>query len=229
VCGIALIAGPAASKAVFDQMLAALKPRGEVQEVTLADGLLAGTQRLRLVDPERAAQPWVSADARWLLCFNGEIFNHRSVRDELRKLGRRFRTCSDTEVVIEAFSQWGEQAVRRLRGEFALAIAEQSSGHTYLARDPLGVKPLYWSAGRGCLHVASEIKALLPAGAPIREVPPGSHGWASAGRKPRLERYIDLLNPQATTDVGTLFDAAEAAAMVRAALLDSIRVRSTRG
>jgi asparagine synthase (glutamine-hydrolysing) len=225
VCGIALIAGPGASEAVFGQMLAALKPRGEVQGVSLAGGLLTGTQRLRTVDPQRAVQPWVSRDARWLLCFNGEIFNHRSLRDELRQLGRQLRTDSHTEVVIEAFSHWGERAVRRMRGEFAFVIAERSSGHTYLARDPLGVKPLYWSAGGGCVHVASEIKALLPAGTPIREVPPGSHGWASAGRKPRLERYSDLLSLRASDVDGTFTDAAEAAAMVRATLLDSIRVR----
>jgi asparagine synthase (glutamine-hydrolysing) len=127
VCGIALIAGPGASEAVFGQMLAALKPRGEVQEVSLADGLLAGTQRLRTVGPQRAAQPWVSADARWLLCFNGEIFNHRSLRDELRQLGRQLRTDSHTEVVIDAFTQRGERAVRRLHREFAFVIAERSS------------------------------------------------------------------------------------------------------
>ncbi|MGN6793555.1 MAG: hypothetical protein ACTHJW_14315, partial [Streptosporangiaceae bacterium] len=80
MCGIALIAGPGANEALFGQMLAALRPRGDVEEVHLADGLLAGTQRLRIVDPARAKQPWISADGRWLLCFNGEIYNHRALR-----------------------------------------------------------------------------------------------------------------------------------------------------
>jgi asparagine synthase (glutamine-hydrolysing) len=230
VCGIALIAGPGASTTVFGQMLGVLRPRGDTQEVRLADDLLAGTQRLRIVDPERAAQPWISADGRWLLCFNGEIFNHRSLRAELHRLGRQFRSESDTEVLSEAFGQWGADAVRRLRGEFAFAISERSSGRTYLARDPVGVKPLYWSAGGGRLHVASEIKALVPAGAPIREVPPGCHGWASPGQDPRLVSYSDLLSPYGPADSGPpVTDAAEAAALVRAALRDSIAVRLDTG
>ena len=77
------------------------------------------------------------------------------------------RTDGDTEVVLEAFLEWGEQAVHRLRGEYAFAIVERATGRTYLARDPLGVKPLYWSTAGGRLHVASEVKALVPVGAPI--------------------------------------------------------------
>ncbi len=206
-------------------MLDALRPRGDTEEVSLGDGLLAGTQRLRIVDAERAGQPWVSADQRWLLCYNGEIFNHRELREELLRLGRRFRSESDTEVVIEAFGQWGPGAVRRLRGEFAFAVTERSSGRTYLARDPLGVKPLYWSARAGCLHVASEVKALVPVGAPVSAVPAGWHGWASPGGKP--EPYCDLL--LAAGDAAPLTDAAEAAALVRKALLDSIAVRVDTG
>jgi asparagine synthase (glutamine-hydrolysing) len=226
VCGIVLIAGPAASEGLFRQMLATLRPRGDVEEVHRADGLLAGTQRLRIVDPARATQPWISADGRWLLCYNGEIYNHRALRADLRALGCSFRTESDTEVIMEAFAQWGEGAVRRLRGEFAFAISERSTGHTYLARDPFGVKPLYWSSARGCLHVASEIKALVPAAAQVHEVPPGSHGWAAPRRAPALTPYSDLLS-DCLAGVGTqVTDAAEAAALVRAALADAIAVRT---
>ncbi len=230
MCGIALIAGPGASHSLFGQMLGVLRPRGEVQEVSLADGLLAGTQRLRIVDPDRAVQPWISADERWLLCYNGEIYNHRALRGELRALGHAFSTESDTEVVMAAFAQWGDAAVRRLRGEFAIAISERSSGRTYLARDPLGVKPLYWSAARGRLHVASEIKALVPVAAQVREVLPGGHGWAGPGREPAMAPYTELLNPhRLASDATPLSDAAEAAAMVRAALADSIKVRLDTG
>ena len=88
------------------------------------------------------------------------------------------RSDSDTEVVLEAFLAWGESAVHRLRGEYAFAIVHRPTGRTYLARDPLGVKPLYWSRRAGRLHVASEVKALVPVGMPIAEVPPGNHGWA---------------------------------------------------
>ena len=206
------------------QMLGALGPRGEVQEVCLGERLLAGTQRLRIVDPVRAVQPWISPDERWLLCYNGEIYNHRELRSELRALGTEFRTEGDTEVLMAALSRWGDDAVRRLRGEFAFVIGERSTGRTYLARDALGVKPLYWSAADGLLHVASEIKALVPAGAAIREVPPGSHGWASPGQSPRLSAFSDLLSPH-RQDAEPVTDAGEAAALIRSALADAIAVR----
>src|SRR5579864_6872447 len=154
-------------------MLDALSPRGEVEQVATGPGLLAGTHRLRIVDPAGGGQPLASADGRWLLCYNGEVFNHRALRDELRRLGHEFRTGCDTEVVLEAFARWGEAAARRLRGEFAFAVADQAAGRVYLARDEVGVKPLYWSLADGCLHVASEVKALISVGAPVNEVPPG--------------------------------------------------------
>ena len=227
MCGIVLIAGPGASEAPFAQMLATLRPRGDVEEVHLAHGLLAGTQRLRIVDPVRATQPWISADRRWLLCYNGEIYNYRALRSDLRALGCSFRTESDTEVIMEAFAQWGENAVRRLRGEFAFAISERSTGQTYLARDPLGVKPLYWSTANGCLHIASEIKALVPAAAEVHEVPPGSHGWAAPRRAPALTPYSDLLRGERLDGMASaITDAAEAAALVRTALADAIAVRT---
>src|SRR5215472_8499921 len=79
VCGVALIVGPGADPALFRQMLSSLAPRGETEEA-LEDGLvLAGTQRLRIVDRERAVQPWLSPGGRWLLCYNGEIFNYRKL------------------------------------------------------------------------------------------------------------------------------------------------------
>jgi asparagine synthase (glutamine-hydrolysing) len=227
VCGIALIAGPGANEALFGRMFEALRPRGDVEEVLLSDGLLAGTQRLRIVDPARAKQPWISADRRWLLCFNGEIYNHAALRAELRALGRGFRTDSDTEVIMVAFDQWGANAVQRLRGEFAFAISDRASGETYLARDALGVKPLYWSAANGCLNVASEIKALVPAAAQIREVPPGSHGWAGPSSAPELTFYSDLLSDRGPDgESHQVTDAAEAAALVRLALADAIAVRT---
>jgi asparagine synthase (glutamine-hydrolysing) len=228
VCGIALILGPRPDRQAFGRMMESLAPRGEVAEVLLDDSLLAGTQRLRIVDAERAVQPWVSADGRWALCYNGEVFNYRELRTELASLGRPLRIDSDTEVVLEAFLQWGEGAVSRLRGEFAFVIADRSSGQAYLARDPLGVKPLYWSrphgrSGGGTLHVASECKALVELAAPVTEVPPGHHGWADAGAGPSLLPYVDLL--RLGTDQPPVEDPDEAAKLVRAALEDSIRVR----
>jgi asparagine synthase (glutamine-hydrolysing) len=223
VCGIALIVGRGADPTTFQQMLRSLAPRGEVEEFVLGDDLLAGTQRLRIVDRDRAVQPWVSADGRWLLCYNGEVFNHGELRAELARLGRVPRTESDTEVVLDAYLEWGEAAAVRLRGEYAFAIVERHTGRTYLARDPLGVKPLYWSRLDGRLHVASEVKALVPVGSPVTEVPPGHHGWAETGQEPVLTPYVDLM--RLGEDQPPIEDPDEAVKLVRAALQDSIRVR----
>lgn len=223
MCGIALILGPGADRAAFRAMISSLAARGEVEEVLLGDGLLAGTQRLRIVDRDRAVQPWVSADGRWLLCYNGEVFNHRQLHAELEGLGHRFRSDSDTEVVLEAFLEWGGEAVGRLRGEFAFALVDRPAGRVYLARDPLGVKPLYWSRQGGQLHVASEIKALVPFGAPVAELPPGHHGWAGAEAGPEPVPYLDLL--RLGDGLPPVEDPELAAKLVRAALADSIAVR----
>jgi asparagine synthase (glutamine-hydrolysing) len=225
VCGIVLIAGPGASEGLFRQM----PPPARAATWRKFTGPTAYWRERSDADrpPARATQPWISADGRWLLCYNGEIYNYRALRADLRALGCSFRTKSDTEVIMEAFAQWGESAVRRLRGEFAFAITERSTGHTYLARDPFGVKPLYWSSANGCLHIASEIKALVPAAAQVFEVPPGSHGWAAPRRAPALTPYGDLLSFERLAGAGTqVTDAAEAAALVRAALADAIAVRT---
>jgi asparagine synthase (glutamine-hydrolysing) len=211
-------------------MLEALRPRGEVEEIRVGTGLLAGVHRLKIVDAPGGVQPWLSADGRWLLCYNGEIFNYRALRTELARLGREFRADGDTEVLLEAYGAWGEAAVRRLRGEFAFAIADRSTGRVYLARDPLGVKPLYWSVRNGCLHVASEIKALVPVGAPVAEVPAGCHGWAEPGSHPLLVPYSGLFatgrrDPGQTGTSSVIDDPGEAIALLRTVLLDAVRVR----
>ncbi|MER7334414.1 MULTISPECIES: asparagine synthase-related protein [unclassified Micromonospora] len=223
MCGIALSLGPEADPAIFRRTLATLAPRGEVTEARYENGLFAGTRRLKVVDRERAVQPWTSVDERWLLCYNGEVFNHHELRAELVRLGHRFRSVSDTEVVLAAFLQWGEDVVTRLRGEYAFAVVERATGRAYLVRDPLGVKPLYWARTPGCLHVASEVKALVGHGVPIGEVPPGHHGWAEPDGRVRLRAYVDLL---ALGDgLSVVDDPDEAALLVRAALTDSIRMR----
>jgi asparagine synthase (glutamine-hydrolysing) len=233
VCGIALIIGPGgpmgrdSADDIFRRMVDVLAPRGEVLEVCRLPGLLAGTQRLPIVDRGHAVQPWTSADGRWVLCYNGELFNYRELRAELEaelgRQGRALRTAGDTEVVLEAFCQWGEHAVGRFRGEFAFVIADTVARRVYLARDPLGVKPLYWARHAGRLHIASEIKALVPLGAPVGEVPPGHHGWASATAGPDLTAHADL--GRLGADAEPVEDAGAAAKLVRAAFEDSVRVR----
>jgi asparagine synthase (glutamine-hydrolysing) len=223
MCGIALIVGPDPDSLLFESMLGEIAPRGDVRETVCDDRHRLGTQRLKIVDRERAIQPWNSPDGRWAVCYNGEVYNFRTLRSQLAALGRVPRSDSDTEVVLNAFLEWGECAVHRLRGEFAFAIVDKVTDRVYLARDPLGVKPLYWSRHDGHLYAASELKALVPVGGPIYEVPPGSHGWGSPGQDPVVTAYVDLLGmgdgEEPFGDVG------EAARGVRAALEDSIRVR----
>jgi asparagine synthase (glutamine-hydrolysing) len=223
MCGIALIIGPNPDPRAFDSMLDAIAPRGEVRETLSDDRHYLGTQRLKIVDRERAIQPWTSPDGRWAVCYNGEIYNFRSLRSELAALGHELRTDSDTEVILEAFLEWGERAVHRLRGEFAFAVVDQGADRVYLARDPLGVKPLYWSRRDGHLYVASELKALVPAGGPVSEIPPGHHGWGSPLEDPAVSAYVDLLTMGDGDEPIT--GVSEAARLVRAALEDSIRVR----
>ncbi len=237
MCGIALVLGPQPDRYTFQRMITSLAPRGEVEEVLVTERLLAGTQRLRIVDAEHAVQPWRSADGRWVLCYNGEVFNYRALQAELTGRGHRLRSDSDTEVVLEAFLAWGAGAVRRLRGEFAFALVDTAADRVYLARDPLGVKPLYWSRRGGCLYVASEVKALTAVGAPVSEVPPGHHGWAEGGwasagspaaaAGPDLAPYVDL--PRLGEGQPVIEDPDEAAKLIRAALEDSIRVRVDTG
>ena len=134
------------------------------------------------------------------------------------------RTDGDTEVVLEAFLEWGEAAVHRLRGEYAFAIVERATGRAYLARDPLGVKPLYWSRSGGRLHVASEVKALVPVGAPVVR---GAPGPPRLGRAGRGTGSGPARRPARASARGcrSLEDPDEAAVLVRATLSDSIRVR----
>jgi asparagine synthase (glutamine-hydrolysing) len=223
VCGLALLVGAGGDDRLFRQMLDSLAPRGEIEETACDGWLLAGAQRLRIVDRDRAVQPWLSPDGRWVLCYNGEIFNYRQLRAELIGMGREFRTESDTEVALEAFLTWGEHAVSRFRGDFALAIADRVNGRTYLARDPVGVKPLYWSMRDARLHIASEVKALVPVGSAVSEVPPGHHGWAEPMARPVLAPYIDLM--RLAEDQSLIEDPAEAIKLLRLLLEDSIRAR----
>lgn len=127
------------------------------------------------------------------------------------------------EILLTAFLHWGESAITRLRGDFAFAIIETRTGRAYLGRDPVGVRPLYWSSADGCLHLASEVKALVLSGAPIHEVTPGSDGWAAPGQHPQMRPYVDLF--QRPPGAAQITDVAEASAVVRAALEESVRIR----
>lgn len=126
-------------------------------------GISIGARRLAIIDVEGGTQPMVSGDGLVRLVFNGEIYNHRALCNELSGLGYAFKTRCDTEVVLAAYETWGERAWKRLNGMFSVAIADRRKGKSRLviARDRFGIKPLYYTYREGRLVFSSEIKALL--------------------------------------------------------------------
>jgi asparagine synthase (glutamine-hydrolysing) len=120
-----------------------------------------GHTRLRIIDVAGGDQPIWNEDRSCLIIFNGEIYNFRELRGELESRGHRFETASDTEAILHAYEEWGEECPRRLRGMFAFAVWNERRQELFLARDRLGIKPLYLSRTGDTVAFASEIKALL--------------------------------------------------------------------
>jgi asparagine synthase (glutamine-hydrolysing) len=120
-----------------------------------------GHRRLSIIDlSDHASQPMAYQDGRLWLTFNGEIYNYLELREELRACGYRFRTDSDTEVILAAYSKWGDACVERLNGMFAFALWDEERERLFCARDHLGIKPFYYFQTRGFIAFASESKAL---------------------------------------------------------------------
>ena len=130
----------------------------------LDDQAALGHRRLSIVDLAAGHQPLSNEDGTVWIVFNGEIYNHASVRPELEAAGHRYKTRSDTETIVHAYEQWGDACVDRLRGMFAFAIWDAPRRRLLLARDRLGVKPLYWAMADGRLLFGSEIKSILESG-----------------------------------------------------------------
>ncbi len=144
----------------------AIRHRGPDDAGTLIEGDFGfGMRRLSLIDLAGGHQPMLSEDGRHAIIFNGEVYNHLELRPALEAAGHRFRTRSDTETVLAAFRRWGDDAWPRLEGMFAVAVWDRRDRSLTLARDPLGIKPLFVTEQGGGLAFASEIKALraLPA------------------------------------------------------------------
>jgi len=119
-------------------------------------------RRLSILDlRSEGDQPMVDPESGWAIVYNGEVYNHGDLRRELKAVGRSFRTRTDTEVVLKAFQQWGVDCLNRLDGMFALAIWSPRDRQLWLARDGLGIKPLYYQDRGGLFSFASEAGALL--------------------------------------------------------------------
>ena len=148
----------------------------------LDDGIGLGHRRLSIIDLATGDQPLGNEDGSIQVIFNGEIYNFAEVRHELLAHGHRFRTNSDTEVIAHGYEQWGEHCVDRFRGMFAFAVWDGRARRLMLARDRLGVKPLYYAEVPGGLVFGSEIKSLL-------EDPQVAREW----RADALDAYLTLL------------------------------------
>jgi asparagine synthase (glutamine-hydrolysing) len=224
MCGIAGILrqdGAPIDGALLRRMTDVLAHRGPDGEgFHVAGPIGLGHRRLAIIDVVGGAQPMLSADGAVAITYNGEVYNFRELRAELQARGFRFRTTSDTEVVLHAYEAWGEAALRRLRGMFAFAISDLRRRQLFLARDRVGIKPLVYAWDGRCLRFGSEIKALLQDGAlsreldwaavdeyfrhgyitsprtifsSIRKLPPASYLVCSLDRgEPRIARYWDL-------------------------------------
>jgi len=209
-----------------------------------------GHRRLSVIDlSDRAAQPMLTADGRFAIVFNGEIYNHAALRRELEAQGAVFRTTSDTEVLLHLFAREGAGFVSRLRGMFALAIYDTAAERLFLARDAYGIKPLYTADDGRIFRFASQVKALLAGGGVSREPEPaGWVGFRLFGSVPEPftlyrdiralpaghTQWIDASGPQAPVAFAAIAavvasaaaapaSAVELSARLRPALCDSVR------
>ena len=170
MCGIVGAITPPTSdvtRETIERMLDAIAHRGPdghgIAEFLTCGGqrVLLGHRRLAIIDPEGGHQPMLEPQAGLAITFNGEIYNFRELRDELKVYGYAFALDSDTEVLLRAYQHWGDKVVDKLRGMFAFAIWDSKNQRLYMARDRFGEKPLFLRQDGESLFFASEIKALL--------------------------------------------------------------------
>jgi asparagine synthase (glutamine-hydrolysing) len=169
MCGIAgffHINGSPASSVLLKRMTDVIAHRGPDGEGGFVDGPLAlGHRRLAIIDLSEAGhQPMASEDGRYTIAYNGEVYNFNELRIELESKGYRFRSRTDTEVVLKAFIEWGDEALLRFNGMFALALWDKKQKRLFLARDRYGIKPLYYAWSGPTFIFGSEIKAILASG-----------------------------------------------------------------
>ncbi|MDP3358903.1 MAG: asparagine synthase (glutamine-hydrolyzing) [Lutibacter sp.] len=177
MCGIAGIVGKYASEEMMDQMLLSQRHRGpDFTGKYIDKEIVLGHIRLKIIDLSEAAnQPFYSKDNRYILIFNGEIYNYIELKVELNK-EYDFKTASDTEVLLAAYIKWGKDCLSKLNGMFAFAIWDTQEKKLFAARDRFGVKPFYYHMNKNSFYFSSEIKALHAAGIPKT---PDEKVWAS--------------------------------------------------
>jgi len=155
------------------KMAVAMAHRGPDEEGFYVDGFAAlGHKRLSIIDLSSGQQPMASADGNFQIVFNGEVYNFNEIKTQLEKCGHRFRTTSDTEVILNAYRQWGEDCVQKFNGMFAFAIWDQQRKTLFAARDRVGKKPFYYTWDGNTFGFASELKALLAVGLSRKTIHP---------------------------------------------------------
>ncbi|MCW2275850.1 asparagine synthase (glutamine-hydrolyzing) [Rhodoblastus acidophilus] len=255
MCGIAGFLGRSAdpaAKELAQRMISALAHRGPDGSGVHVDGPVAlGHTRLSIIDLSGGHQPLLDESGDLAISFNGEIFNYVELRDALVAGGARFRTKSDTEVILELYRAKGEACVQDLNGDFAFALWDRRRQKLMLARDRMGVRPLYWTRAKNRLYFASEVKALLATGEVearpdpigldqlftlwgaipprtmfkgIQQLPPG-HVMIATPDKVEIRRYWRLSFPTAAEDAAARVDEAALAEELRALLADATRIR----
>lgn len=215
-----------------------------------SSGVGLGNARLSIIDLEGGQQPISNEDGTLWIVFNGEIFNYVELRPELEALGHRLATSSDTEVVVHLYEQYGPGCVDYLNGQFAFAIWDELAQSLFIARDRLGIRPIYYTVQDGALIFASEIKALLAdsrvpakldpialdqiftywsplsprtAFQGIQTLPPGHWLMAKPGGELKIERYWELSFPENGTATRDTLD--NQAQQLRDLLVDATQIR----
>ena len=227
MCGIAGIVGEQASEDLLNQLLLPIAHRGEISyrdEKLVLSGMAIGTHRLAIVDEFSGKQPIQSEDKRVFCVFNGEIYNHIELRRQL-SLDKHFLSECDSEVVLRAYLKWGEKFVKHLDGKYGIAIFDKSKNVLILARDPMGIKPLYYGSFKNNWVFSSELKSLTTLQnelGNIIELAPGSI-WKNGVCKP----YFNLKNfsKQQVNDLPLL----ECSAKLKDCLIKAIRKRIPEG
>lgn len=164
MCGIAgIVSTGVVETAPVEEMIRCLRHRGPDESgIWSASGAVLGHQRLSVIDlSPTGSQPMIDEDGRYVLVFNGEVFNFRGLRDELQGMGFAFRGSSDTEVILRGYRAWGDSLPEKLRGMFAFAIWDTKRKRLFVARDRYGKKPLFYAVDQDRFVFASELQALL--------------------------------------------------------------------
>lgn len=163
ICGELRLDGQLPELKYLNSMMAKLEKRGPDHAGSFSDGALAfGHRRLAIIDLSyKSSQPMVDIESGLALVFNGTIYNHPELRAELKSRGHHFFSEGDTEVILKAYAEWGEDAPKHLLGMFAFAIWDMRKKRLFLARDRMGIKPLYYAAAGNSFRFASNTQALL--------------------------------------------------------------------